>query len=112
MLVPTYLVVSESGVQSRYIVLEDAKQALNDINRGNRLIAEVNGQGILNKDPHVINGHNQISGNGFNNKWCNWNCINSLMDVCQEYLDSTSRLLNCIATLVFQLFYTRLVIVL
>ena len=84
--------VNDSGVQGRYNVLEDAKEALNAINQGNRFIAEVNSQGILNRDPHMINGHQQIPQNGFNKYWCNWHCINRLMDACQEYLYSTGRL--------------------
>ena len=84
--------VNDSGVQGRYNVLEDAKEALNAINQGNRFIAEVNSQGILNRDPHMINGHQQIPQNGFNKYWCSWHCINRLMDTCQEYLYSTGRL--------------------
>jgi hypothetical protein len=83
-------VVSASGVQGRYKGLEDAKEALNGINSGNRLIAEVDSEGNLNRDPHIINGIQQINSNGFNKVWCDWSCINPLMDACQQYLDSSS----------------------
>ena len=109
MLGPTYLVVSDSGVQGRYNDLEGAKQALNDINSGNRLIAEVTGKGILNRDPHVINGHDQHPNNGFNKWWCGWNCINNLMDVCQDYLDSIGRLHDFIAPITLPIIYNFIV---
>jgi hypothetical protein len=90
-LIGPYLVVSDSGVQGRYSALEDAKNALNGITgiKRNRFIAEVNNHGILIRDPQIINGHQQSISNGFNRDWCSWKCINPLMDVAQNYLDST-----------------------
>ena len=82
--------VSASGVQGRYKGLEDAKEALNGINSGNRLIAEVDSEGNLIRDPHIINGQQQEISKGFNKVWCDWSCINPLMDACQQYLDSIS----------------------
>jgi hypothetical protein len=86
-------VVHDSGVQGRYNVLKDAKEALKNLEyRRNKLIAEVDGKGKLNRDPHMINGQKQIEENGFNKYWQGLGAINALMDLCQEYLDSTGRL--------------------
>ena len=85
--------VRDSGVQGRYNVLKDAKEALNAIqDYTNKLIAEVDGKGKLNRDPHMINGQKQIKENGFDKYWQGLDAINLLMDLCQEYLDSTGRL--------------------
>jgi hypothetical protein len=89
---PTYLVVSESGVQGRYKLLEDAKQMLNGIRSGNRLIAEVKGHGVLNRDPLTISGKNQTDDNGFNKLWYGVDSIIDLMDTSQKYLDSVGKL--------------------
>jgi hypothetical protein len=75
----------------RYKLLENAKQLLNGINSGNRFIAEVMGHGVLNRDPHTINGQNQTNDNGFNNFWYGFNSIIGLMDTCQKYLESAGR---------------------
>ena len=83
--------VSDSGVKGRYSVLEDAKKALRAIKTGYRLIAEVNSKGILNTDPHFINGTEQSLANGFNKYWSDWNSIKSLMKKCQTYLDSQGK---------------------
>ena len=85
---PTYLVVSDSGVKGRYKSLEDAKQLLTEINSGNRLIAEVKGHGVLNRDPRSIGGQNQTNDNGFNNLWYGVDSIIGLMDTSQKYLES------------------------
>ena len=90
-LASTYLVVSDSGVKGQYNDLQDAKQELNGINNGNRMIAEVNSAGILNRDPHKINGNDQTLTNGFKKYWCGWSCINRLMDMCQTYLDAPGK---------------------
>ena len=86
----TYFVVSDSGVKGSYNDLDVAKNVLDGIRTGNRLIAEVGGTGILIRDPHMISGQNQTPSNGFNKYWCDWSCINRLMDLCQEYLDEHS----------------------
>ena len=82
------MVVSDSGVRGAYNALEDAKAVLSVIKSGNRLIAEVDAKGILNTDPHTINGYHQSPDIGFNSYWCGWSCINSLIDICQTFLDS------------------------
>ena len=71
-------------------VLENAKAELNGIIRNkklNRLIAEVDGENNLIRDPHVVGGQRQNAENGFNHFWHNWDSINRLMDMGQKYLD-------------------------
>ena len=53
---------------------------------GSRLIAEIDTQRNLIRDPHKIAGNNQESGNGFNKDWRNWGDINRMMDLGEEYL--------------------------
>ena len=83
-----FLVVRDSGVVGTYNDLEEAKQALNAINTGNRFIAEVNADGSLDRDPHLVGGQNQGAGisAGFNKHWCDWPCINRLMDICEMFI--------------------------
>ena len=76
-------------VKGAYKVLEDAKAALNVINSGYRLIAEVDGQGNLNRDPSIINGYNQVPDNGFNRNWYSGDDIKYMMDICQTFLDDS-----------------------
>ena len=83
--------VTDFGVACKYNILEEAKEALNSINTGNRFIAEVSSEGILKKNPHMINGQSQTKDNGFNKFWCGWDCINRMVDVCQKYLESTGK---------------------
>ena len=80
--------VSDSGVIGAYNDLQEAKQVLNGINTGNRFIAEVNSDGNLNRDPHFVGGQNQGAGTsaGFNKHWCDWPCINRLMDICEIFM--------------------------
>ena len=80
------MVVSDSGVKGQYKVLDDAKKVLDEINSGNRFIAEVSSQGILHPDPHTINGQDQNVANGFNKSWCDYSCIYRLIDICKTYL--------------------------
>ena len=105
--VPTFLVVSDAGVKGMYDFLEEAKQILSGITndrKTNRLIAEVDINKKLNKDPHIISGKQQLPANGFNKHWQNWDSINALMVICQKYLDSTGNT----RTLMFMFFiYTK-----
>ena len=78
--------MTDGGVVGSYTNLERAKERLNGIQSGNRLIAEVNAHGNINRDPHVVGGQNQLPSAGFNMQWCDWSCINPLMDICEEYL--------------------------
>ncbi len=86
----TYFVVTDTGVKGRYNDLDLAKQVLKGFKNGNRLIAEVNGTGILNRDPQVISGQKQTKPSGFNWDWCGWSCIDTLMNKAQEYLQEHS----------------------
>ena len=80
--------VRDSGVVGIYNDLEEAKQVLLGINSGNRLVAEVDSNGNLLRDPHIVDGQNQGMGMqaGFNKYWCGWSCINRLMDMCDIFL--------------------------
>ena len=93
---PKFLVVRDSGVVGTYNDLEDAKQALMSINSGNRLIAEVDSNGNLLRDPHIVGGQNQGKGMqaGFNKYWCGWDCINRLMDMCDIFLHPPKQVSN------------------
>ena len=57
------------------------------------MIAEVDAQGNLKRDPHVVGGQNQGAGKraGFNKWWGGWSDINSLMDICAKYLKNNPR---------------------
>ena len=90
-LVPRYLVATHSGVKGIYTDIEEAKKKLNSMQSGSRvsrLIAEVNEFGKLMRDPHIVGGQNQgiAMGAGFDKWWGDWNDINKLMDICEEFL--------------------------
>ena len=88
MLVPTFLVVTNERVVGHFVGIEKAKSLLREINAGPRFIAEVDSFGILNRDPHLVGGQNQEAGmaEGFNCQWASQDEIDSLMDICQDYL--------------------------
>ena len=92
--------VRDSGVVGAYDDLEEAKQVLLGINSGNRLVAEVDSNGNLLRDPHIVDGQNQGMGMqaGFNKYWCGWSCINRLMDMCDIFLHPPKQVkyLNCL----------------
>ena len=81
-----FLVVNGSSVVASYHYIEDAKERLSKIITGSRLIAEVDENGALKRDPHLVNGQNQTPENGFNKWWTGWTDINRMMDVCERYL--------------------------
>ena len=86
----TFLVVQDNNVVGRFNNIEEAKAVLMGINRGNRLIAEVDSSKKLKRDPHMVGGQNQGMGMraGFNKYWCGWSCINRLMNLCASYLNN------------------------
>ena len=92
----TFLVVNDKNVVGSYNDIETAKVVLWSINRGNRLIAEVQSPNGLNRDPHIVGGQNQGAGisAGFNKYWCGWSCINKLMDICASFLENQTGLLT------------------
>ena len=81
-----YIAVRDSGVIGAFCNLEKAKQALIGIDSGNRLIAEINIEGTLKRDPHVISGQDQTPTNGFNKYWTNNPANQVLMDKVQKYI--------------------------
>ena len=87
---PIFLVVHDDGVVGSYTALGSAKDALEGVDKQNRLIAEVDVRGELNRDPNKVGEGTQLQGKfseaGFNSYWCDWSCINKLMDICEEYL--------------------------
>ena len=91
----TFLVVNDKNVVGSYNDIEAAKAVLMGMNKGNRLIAEVESPNGLNRDPHIVGGQNQGKGirAGFNKYWCGWSCINKLMDICASYLSNQTGLL-------------------
>ena len=83
------MVVSDIGVKGTYNSLELAKQALNNITSGNRLIAKVSKDGI---GPTKVCGQQQLSQDGSkddcNRVSCDGKCIKKLLDLGQKFLDS------------------------
>ena len=67
--------------------IESAKAELLKVTSRIRTIAEVESNGKLKRDPHVVGGQNQNQAEGFNKYWGGWNDINRMMDVAQRYLD-------------------------
>ena len=59
---------------------------MKSIRDGRRLIAKVNQDGVLNRDPHYIDDIPQTAAHGFNSLWQDWNDINKMMDICEWYL--------------------------
>jgi len=90
----TYLVVTEKGVVGSYVDIEMAKEKMKGIKDGQRLIAEVNSENILQRtwtDVHYdVGGQHQTKSQGFNNFWWNWPEIVKLMNIAQKYLDNKS----------------------
>ena len=81
-----YIAVRDSGVIGAFCNLENAKQALIGIDTGNRLIAEINVEGTLKRDPHVVGGQNQLPTNGFNKYWTDNPTNQALMNKVQKYM--------------------------
>lgn len=86
-----FLVVAGGKVVGEYGNIEEAKDLLNTFPSGahtpSRLILEVV-DGIINKDPHKIDGQNQGRGvaAGFNKYWNDWHDIKKMIAVAGEYL--------------------------
>ena len=91
-LAPTFLVVHETAVIGNYLDLKKAKEILNKVEKGQRLIAEVDGLGNLSRDSRIIGGQTQGTDEGFNSIWEDQKGIDMLMDTCQKYLDFTGKL--------------------
>ena len=73
-------------VKGHFRYLKHAKDYLDGFKTGSRLIAEIDSQRNVNRDPHKIAGKNQKPENGFNKYWGGWGDINRLMDLGEEYL--------------------------
>ena len=85
------MVINETNVDGYFTFLEDAKERLNLISSGPRLIAEVDSPRRLNRNPKTINGQLQSNEMGFNWYWRDDDdsrSIDKLMDIGQAYLDS------------------------
>ena len=53
------------------------------------MICEVDEKGKVAKDPHRVRdnqGNTQAAGGVFNKWWQNWNDINAMAQVCEDYL--------------------------
>lgn len=73
-------------VKGHFRYLKHAKDYLNGFTIGSRLIAEIDTQRNLIRDPHKIAGIDQLPVNGFNKDWRNWGDINRMLDLGEEYL--------------------------
>ena len=82
------MVINETNVDGYFTFLEDAKEHLNRISSGYRLIAEVDSPRRLNRNPKTINGQLQSNDMGFNWYWRDSRSIEKLMDIGQRYLNS------------------------
>ena len=81
-----FLVVAGDRVVEEFDDLEKAKERLNRIPNGSRLIAEIDGHGVLMRDPHFIDMIPQAPSQGFNKWWNGWEDINRMLDICEKYL--------------------------
>ena len=84
---PTFLVVTEDGVEGRFFDLKRAKETLNRIDKGakyNRFIVEVDLNGKISDDPEKIDGEIQTKPD-FDSYWCGDECINKLLIFCEKY---------------------------
>ena len=121
-----YLVVSgHLGVVGRYFDLEQAKDILNTITSGARLIAEVVNYNSVNlehetqndklgrwvnnnkllRDPHKISGQPQAPEAGFNKAWGDWSVIFSLMDIAEKYLQNLTGIITTSETFIWFLYF-------
>ncbi|CAB9513303.1 expressed unknown protein [Seminavis robusta] len=82
-----YIVVNDKKVVGGYPFLQGAKDKLNSIKDGQRLIAAVK-EGKVVRDPHIIDGQEQKTKNGFNKFWWGWPQINQMMDVAERYYEN------------------------
>lgn len=91
----TFIVVANGKVTGMYKNLEPAKAELNKYPKGasspSRMIAEFK-DGTVLADPHVVGGERQGDGlkAGFNKWWWNWNDINSMVKVAQDFIKGTT----------------------
>jgi hypothetical protein len=89
----TFIVVANGNVTGMYKNLEQAKADLNKYPKGasspSRMIAEFRDR-TVQADPHLVGGQRQGDGlkAGFNKWWRDWNDINSMVKVAQNFIRS------------------------
>lgn len=84
--------MTTDGVQESFTNIEEAKEKLRYVADPTdewtpRLIAEVHPVNGLKTDPHNVGGQKQAPNYGFNQYWKNWDDINFLMGLAQNYLN-------------------------
>ena len=89
-----YIVVQLSPVivKGPYLDLNLAKDELKEIakNGGSRMMLEII-DGVIQEDPHLINGIPQNPDNGFHKSWSNWNGIYAMVDIVKQHMASSGK---------------------
>ena len=52
---------------------------------GSRMMLEIIG-GVLQVNPHFINGISQTPANGFEKYWADWNDINAMVEIVKQHM--------------------------
>ena len=79
-------------VKGPYLDLQLAKDELKEIakNGKNRMMLEII-DGVIQEDPHHINGIYQDSDHGFDAFWYNWNHIHAMVDIVKQHMVSSGK---------------------
>ena len=84
-----YIVVQRNPVivKGPYSDLQSAKDELKEIakNGGSRMMLEII-DGVLQVDPHRINGISQTPANGFEKFWYDWWDINAMVEIVKQHM--------------------------
>ena len=93
-----YIVVQRNPVivKGPYLDLQSAKDKLKEFAKnggipepgsttGSRMMLEIFG-GVLQVDPHFINGISQTPANGFEKYWANWYDINAMVEIVKQHM--------------------------